>query len=271
MPSLLPNSPDLNFIIVNYRKSNQTLALLAQILHFDYQNNSVTIVDNSGCFQTSTFESYPTVTLLSPGRNLGYSKAVNLAVAASKPKPSSLFLLLSPDIHFPKNFNLASCIHEFKLLDASAYGISQLNPDGSYEPIPRRLPSITAQLARKSRTFKRFFSADQYVQAYTYNYNPDSHPFPVDWLQSSFLLFTPKALDSNLRLFDERFFVFMADVDLGSRLHSQSKAQIFDPRFCVMADGQRATPSGLLNLLFSHAGRIHFFDALKYYFKSYFF
>ncbi|WP_146217321.1 hypothetical protein [Dyella sp. AtDHG13] len=146
-------------------------------------------------------------------------------------------------------------------------GVAQRNPDGSYELVARRFPSIRAILGRRipllgRRLFKR--DVDTYLNAYPNRLDVNGAPFSVDWLQSSFLLI-PRDSWQTCNGLSERYFVFMADTDFGWRCREKNLQSWFFPNLEIRADGVRSSHGGLLDVFRKRTLRIHLRDAFKYF------
>jgi N-acetylglucosaminyl-diphospho-decaprenol L-rhamnosyltransferase len=64
---------------------------------------------------------------------------------------------------------------------------------------------------------------------------------------------------------DERYFLFMSDVEICRRIRRLGKSVAVSSCADVRADGIRASAGGIRHLLSSRALRYHFKDSLTYY------
>jgi hypothetical protein len=101
-----------------------------------------------------------------------------------------------------------------------------VTPVGTPTDSPRRFPTLL-QLAR--RVLSRAKGPD---------YAGINHPVEVDWVGGMFMVF-PREAYSTVGGFDERFFMYMEDVDICRRLHDSGREVWFDPRCEVTHDAQR--------------------------------
>lgn len=259
-------------VVVNYLKNAHCCSLANSLAQQCLKPDLLVIVDNSGQLNADYFANDLPFKLIivTPGYNTGYSVGANLGVSlAISLRPEGLILLLSPDILFP-NADTVDKLYLAYSQTASLHflGCSQINPDGSAEPVARAFPSLLAQVSRKvpllSLIFPQFLAS--YISSYDCSFDSDSVPMSVPWLQSSLLVFSPDCWRI-VGGFDPRYFVFMADVELGHQSRTFGIPILLDRRVFVSADGVRASAGGMRALLFSKVGRIHVKDALKYYFK----
>jgi GT2 family glycosyltransferase len=65
-----------------------------------------------------------------------------------------------------------------------------------------------------------------------------SRPFPVDWLAGMFLLF-PRPVFSRITGFDERYFLYGEDLDLGARLRLAGFESFLHPGIAVIHEARR--------------------------------
>ena len=257
----------IGIAVVNYKKSLDVVSLLRQLSLQQCVHLEIAIVDNSGELAEFLDPCLSRVFVISPGVNLGYGVGVNSAISSLSSVGVDIFLVLSPDIQLLANaptFLRDFCSSYLEIAPLTLMGISQLNPDGTYEPVARRFPDPLAQISRKLGIFSLGGFAKKYLYSYDCAFMPDSALLPVDWLQSSFLAFTPSTW-SMLDGFDPRYYVFMADVDLCRKARMIGIPSLLNRNFCVGADGVRATSAGVGGVFFSRVGRIHIKDALIYY------
>lgn len=253
-------------VIVNYNKSEVVKSQLRQLSRQTLPPASVSIVDNSPlCLLTSQdFEEIPfSVELSHYPENLGYSKACNLGADGQW----DYVVFLNPDIEIQDESlfeRLISRVEEVERLGCA--GVAQLNPDGSYERVARKFPSIPAILGKRVPALKGIFarSLEKYLEIFPCDYAVGSKPVIVDWLQSSFLL-VPRSVWKECGSFDERFFVFMADAEYGLRCKRNNLNSYLFRDLMVKADGMRSSAGGVRDILHKRTIRIHIWDALRYY------
>ncbi len=97
--------------------------------------------------------------------------------------------------------------------------------------------------ARRSPTFARLFKR-AVLRRRTSDYSPRSEPIAVDWLAGMFILFRSDAYRT-LGGFDERYFMYMEDADIGRRLWRCGWTVRLIPSVKVVHDAQRASHRSL--------------------------
>lgn len=159
-------------------------------------------------------------------RNLapkGFGANHNAAFAVSS---REVFVILNPDIRlqqFPDELILGS------LTDGvGAWAPLVRSGSGSIEDSFRRFPTV-------SRLFRRTVLRRRHP-----DYVVHDTPIHVDWVAGMFVAFR-RARYRAINGFDERYFMYMEDVDICRRLHKDGQAIVLDPRAQVVHDAQRAS------------------------------
>jgi GT2 family glycosyltransferase len=171
------------------------------------------------------------VTVLRPGRNLGYGAGNNLALRASAGW-SRYFLILNSDIVFegPGLDRMAAYLDEH--LDVALAAPRVLYPDGCLQTLCRLLPTPADLL------FRQFLPRAKQTQLRNQRYEfrdwSYDHPAQFPFMSGCFLLARRAALDA-VGGFDERFFLYGEDVDLSRRLHAQART-MFVPAMTIIHD-----------------------------------
>jgi len=269
--TFVDNELSYEVVIVDYCKNDEVSQLLIQLVRQSHPPASISVVDNSPLPATALLddsldlEGIP-LTYIHRPENIGYSRACNEGVRAK----TSHILFLNPDIKFFSDDTMSLLLKKPSLRSSkSPIGVAQKNPDGSFEQVARRVPTIRAIISRRITWLSRALSKsqDKYLNSYACDYSPTStHGTEVDWLQSSFLL-VPRHTWNSLGGFDERYFVFMADVDYGMRCRRYSHPMTLIRSICVGADGIRSSRGGLLDLFKSKSLRIHISDATTFFIR----
>jgi GT2 family glycosyltransferase len=257
-------------VIVNYGKGASILSLLDQLSRQTLLPGSVCVIDNSPVAaalpRDISWSAYPfPVEVRYAPENLGYPKACNLGARGGD---WEWVALVNPDIEIGSADFFSDLIARCsKVPRLGCAGVAQHNPDGSYELVARRFPTIRAILGKRipflgRHVFRR--AVETYLEGYANGFNHESTPFPVDWLQSSFLLIPRNSWQACGGL-SERYFVFMADTDFGLRCRRHGLDSWFFPDVKIHADGIRSSHGGLMDVLRKRTIRIHLFDAAKYF------
>lgn len=259
-------------VIVDYGKAAAVTTLLSQLALQTLQPESVAVLDNAPSPRSDEainaalelpfhvdYQHFP--------ENIGYSRACNTGAKGE----STFLLFLNPDIEFVSTETMRDVIDQVLALGIDGpVGVSQRNPDGTFEVVARRVPTLGAIIARRVPALAPLFttSVQRYTAAYANEHTVGHAPIePAEWLQSSFLL-VPRSTWKQVGPFDERYFVFMADVDFGLRCWNAGKPSHLLRNHCIAADGLRSSRGGVLDIFRSRSLRIHLRDALKFFLCS---
>jgi N-acetylglucosaminyl-diphospho-decaprenol L-rhamnosyltransferase len=179
------------------------------------------------------------------GKNLGYGRAANLgAREGSEP----WVVVANPDIRWEvgslDELLAAAARHE----QAGSLGPRILNLDGTVYPSARAIPSLTQGAGHA--IFARVWPGNPWTRAYHQRQEEvrlTEHA--VGWLSGACLLLRREAVAS-VGGFDDRFFMFFEDVDLGDRLGQAGWQNVFVPSAVVIHDqgaSWRETPADMIH------------------------
>jgi N-acetylglucosaminyl-diphospho-decaprenol L-rhamnosyltransferase len=179
---------------------------------------------------------YPNARLLRTGGNVGYGTAVNRAVAEITPE-SEFVVVANPDVQWgPRSIDVLLEAAE-RWPKAGALGPLIRDPDGSVYPSARHLPSLIR--GGMHAVVGPFWKSNPWTAEYRQERTEPSER-PVGWLSGSCLLLRRSAFDE-VSGFDERYFMYMEDVDLGDRLGKAGWQNIYVPAAEILHDKGHAT------------------------------
>jgi N-acetylglucosaminyl-diphospho-decaprenol L-rhamnosyltransferase len=259
----------IKFVIVDYFKGELVKNLIEKLTAISEIDFDICVIDNS-CSDVNfsyydELSSLNNVSIFKSTENLGYSKACNLGAQGAW----DYVFFLNPDIDIYNADCITRIIKVFSEdTKVGCVGICQKNPNGTFEPVARKFPNLFSILANRIKLFRVIFyrSLNRYLYSFNNNFDSLEGFIEVDWLQSSFLCVSKECWHS-VKGFDERFFVFMADVDFGKKCKMNSYMSVLLRSSYVLADGVRNSRGGFFNIFSSKSLRIHILDAFKYYLK----
>ena len=172
------------------------------------------VIDNASTDGSSGLveEKYPQVELISNNDNLGYAKAANQVLKNSK---SQFVLLLNSDtiLHDKSIESILDFMQGCP--QAGAVGPLLLNPDGSNQASGRRFPSF---LDASMHAFLGVIAPDnRFSRRYKLMDWDRKHKKEIDWISGAAIVLRRQAV-KEIGLFDERFFMYVEDMDLCYRL-----------------------------------------------------
>jgi N-acetylglucosaminyl-diphospho-decaprenol L-rhamnosyltransferase len=213
--------------IVSHKQSQLILALLEDIKRLSPPEIAQIIIVHNDGDDSSAFPSrlgnIPIVQVVNSLKR-GFGANHN---AAFKVATQPYFAVLNPDLRLPNNPfpELLRCFNDAKLGLAAP---QILNPDLTVASSSRRL-----------------YSPLEILKGALGDNNADAEP---DWLAGMFLLFRRQAFES-VRGFDERYFMYVEDVDICARTVLAGWTLRYEPAAAVIHDAQRANRKSAQHLL----------------------
>ncbi|SPM38373.1 Glycosyltransferase, GT2 family, partial [Mycobacterium numidiamassiliense] len=190
---------------------------------------SVLLADNGSTDGTpqEALERYSNVRLFDTGANLGYGTAVNRAVRhlCDSGGVDDWLIVANPDVQWGPGSIDALLEAAARWPHAGALGPLIRDPDGSVYPSARHLPSLVR--GGMHAVVGPFWKRNPWTAAYRQERVEPSER-PVGWLSGSCLLLRRSAFDQ-VGGFDERYFMYMEDVDLGDRLGKAGWLSVYVP------------------------------------------
>lgn len=211
------------------------------------------VVDNSPTPLVSSYFGLERVTLIKPGKNIGFGRGHNLALQSVT---SDIHFLLNPDIEFDPHVipELVKAFSENK--DIGAIMPRIVYPDGTDQFLCKLLPTPMDLIGRR---FLPNALAKHFSSNYVLKNLPTEGIIEVPTLSGCFLG-VQTALLRSVGGFDPRYFMYLEDVDLVRRI-----GRTHETVYCanVTAIHQYAKGSYRSAKLL----RYHIASAVKYFFK----
>lgn len=215
----------LSAIIVHFGSAERTRACLHSLLASSLPPDEIVVVDNDGSVNLSNSLACvdARVKVLPYLANFGYSRAINIGMRHAS---GELLLLLNPDVVLDVHAtrHAVSCLTECP--DIGVVGPRVLNLDGSVQDSVRSFPRWHTLFANRTSLLSRYFPGNPLTRSYL---KPDaslgSGTVPVDWVSGCCLFVRRQALE-RIGGMDERYFLFMEDVDLCWRLRQDGSYRV---------------------------------------------
>lgn len=173
------------------------------------------IVDNSPEPLKSDHFEYPLVHYIFNNANVGFGAGHNVAIKRACGS-SDVHLLLNPDVHFSRD-SIETVLAAFEADDALMVAMPKIvYPDGSLQRLCKLLPTPVDLLVRRfvpSRKVRELIDRRYELHALRQDVASD-----VPTLSGCFLFLRSQQL-LQIGGFDERYFMYMEDVDLVRRLN----------------------------------------------------
>lgn len=260
---------DISVIIVNYKSKDKLINCLKSLDKSNWSDLSYEIIvieNNSGDRLDDLIPLYKNVKLFISEENLGMGGGNNLGISKSSGK---YILIANPDLIFKEGSILEMYYHLKNNLDIAVIGPKLLNPDLSLQYSCARFPNIFLPLFRRT-AFGRYFP--NFTDRYLMKKEDYSSIKEVDWLLGACLLVRRGELFVEGKLFDERFFMYFEDVDLGKRVQAMNKKSVYFPKAQVIHDHMRSSARlpWYKAIIFDKLAREHLKSWFKYFRKWHF-
>jgi len=232
------DDPALTVVTVTYSSGSHLDRFLSSLTVATDLPLRVVIADNGSVdgAPEEAVERYPGTELLRTGGNLGYGTAVNRGVAAVAPDQEYV-LVANPDVVWGPGSIDALLEAARRWPGAGTLGPLIRDPDGAVYPSARHLPSLVRGGMHAVVGFA--WKANPWTKSYRQEHTEPSER-PVGWLSGSCLLLRRKAFDA-IGGFDERYFMYMEDVDLGDRLGRAGWLNVYVPGSEILHDKGHST------------------------------
>jgi GT2 family glycosyltransferase len=219
--------------------------------------NKLFLIDNTpNRFYEYLFNN-DSIEYIATDKNIGFGSAHNLILKKIKDK-STFHLILNPDVSYNESV-IPNLILELKNDDnlvMIAPRVLFLNGDHQYSC--RRYPSIIELLARRFSFLKPIFR--KIIYQGEYRDNDLTKPFHAEYITGCFQLYKTQDF-VNLKGFDERYFLYMEDVDICKKIDNIGKKKLYYPKEQIVHVLKQGSSKDL-NLFLRHTS-----SAIKYFLK----
>lgn len=233
----MKNIKNLTLSIVSHKNIDEIFLLLDSLLDIDYAciSKIVITINTPENISESIFEKYPFTFKLIKNKSVkGFGENHNHAFNFCE---TQFFLVINPDIILPKSFNFKNLISELVMPCGLVTGNIITNNKVIY---PRKFPKILDYLFLK----KKNYLLDQLND--------------VDWISGCFMLFD-RNIFSIVNGFDERFFLYMEDVDICRRIKKNKFVIRVVPDVIIIHNSKNKSYKSLKHLF------MHIISIYKYF------
>jgi GT2 family glycosyltransferase len=221
---------DLSVVVVNYN----TVDLLIQNLKYIYKypskkyNIETYVVDNNS-FDDSiemTNKLFPQVKILPQRKNLGFSKANNIAIKQAKGK---YILLLNSDTVVVDDC-LEKCLDYMEQnKDIGALGCKVILPDGSLDKACKRSFPTPKNSFYHAVGLAKLFPKNKRFGAYNLTYLDEDEIHEVDSLVGAFMMVKKEVIEQ-VGMLDEKYFMYGEDIDWCYRIKKAGWKIVYYPK-----------------------------------------
>jgi hypothetical protein len=216
-------------------------------------SNKIYIIDNSPTNWLEEKIIGDNIEYVFSGSNIGFGRGHN-SILDTIEQLSDYHLILNPDVFFQSEIleKLINQLEKDTQLSMVAPKVSY--PSEELQYTARKFPTIIELLCRFLGVFKHYTDNKEYK-----NDNLLFSFFP-DFVQGSFMLFKTKDF-IDLKGFDQRYFMYMEDVDICRRIDLSGKKKLYFPKVEVTHTHRKGSSKNI-RLFFIHMSSI-----IKYFMK----
>lgn len=244
-------------IVVYKEKTNELQKAINSFLNSPHAKK-LYIIDNSPTNKIEKHISHKKpIEYIFTGKNMGFGKGHNLVIDKIK-NNSDYHLILNPDVSFnPSIFDSL-----LEVLDSNPevamIAPKVLFPDRSFQNSCRRFPTIKELIGRSLPMLSPLFKSR--IEKGKYKDVDLSVPLFADYLTGCFHLYKT---DDFIKIngFDERYFLYMEDVDICKKIDQAGKKKMYYPKEEIVHVLKKGS-SKKIHLFFRHV-----ISAIKYFNK----
>jgi N-acetylglucosaminyl-diphospho-decaprenol L-rhamnosyltransferase len=213
-------------VVVNYEAGDLLGNCVASLLADDSAGPAEVVVVDNGSRDGSVSRmqaAYPGVAVVVPGHNLGYAGAANIGIAATT---APVVVVCNADLEVEHGTAAAALARFAAESDLAALGPRIVNPDGTQYPSARREPGMVDSIGHA--LFGMVAPRNRFTRRYRELDADPERPRDVDWVSGA-MLFLRRAALTSVGGWDERYFMYLEDVDLCWRLRRLGWRVAYEP------------------------------------------
>jgi len=255
MKTLIKERLDLTVVIVLYNETIENIKnSIACFLKINKLQKKLYVIDNSP-FRNPYFSEINSkeIEYIFNAKNLGFSKAHNLILPKIK-NISEYHLIVNADVVFTPKV-IEELMIQLNSNEQLALITPKVNfPNGKHQYNVRKHPSFIDLIIRKFNLFKKRIHHQEYRDLDL------SKPFYPEAIHGCFMLFKTDDF-VKLKGFDERYFLYMEDIDICKKIDALGKRKMYYPNVQITHQLQKGS-SNKMKLF-----RYHLTSAIKYFLK----
>jgi N-acetylglucosaminyl-diphospho-decaprenol L-rhamnosyltransferase len=213
-------------VVVNYNAGALLTEAVRSILADTSAGPGELVVVDNGSIDDSIAQlrtALPDVRVVHAPGNVGYARGANLGIAATR---APVVAVCNADLTFAPGVAAAVVDRLEKESDLGACGPRIRNTDGSDYPSARQLPSTGVAVGHG--VLGLWWPTNPFTTRYRELDADPAKARDVDWVSGATIFFRRDALDA-VGGWDERYFMYMEDIDLCWRLRSAGWRIAYEP------------------------------------------
>lgn len=235
---MIKGTPFVRVIVVVYHNPHDLPPLIASLQKHMKIAFELVVWDNGGCAEAvealqKTHAGSLHLIVGGDGSNIGFGKAVNLAAALQTAQAPDSIFLLNPDALLASDFNEThwEALHQKNALTGLQVFNDQALQDR--QASARSFPNMMTSVAGREGILTKIWPSNPFSKAYLQNDLPASGWQQVDWVSGS-AVWVSMAQWQKLGGYDERYFLYVEDVDLGRKALEFQVPVLFYPEIKVV-------------------------------------
>ncbi len=248
----------INISIVLYKnKKSDIKRILLKILKNELINK-IYLIDNSPDDSLKMLSDLnKKIYYIFNNKNIGYGAGHNIVLRKTISDNIPYHLVMNPDVYFDKNVIEKLMEYTEKNEKVGLVMPKVLYPNKEIQYLAKLLPTPLDLIFRRFLPFKKY--KEKMNEKYELRFTKYNKIINAPSLSGCFMFLKTKIL-KDIGLFDERYFMYLEDVDLSRRIHKKYKT-IFYPKITVIHEYQKASYKNIKML------SLHIISAIKYFNK----
>ena len=249
----MQNKIEISATIVLYKEEKETVLKTIESFLKIALTKKLYLIDNSPTKILQKYFNSPEIEYIFTGKNLGFGKAHNIVLNKIK-EVSKFHLILNPDVVFEPNI-VADLMKELdNNAEVALISPKVVYPNGDLQYTCRKYPSFFDLISRRLGVFKNTNKENEYR-----GLDLEKSFFP-DLIHGCFMLF--KTIDFiKIKGFDERYFLYMEDVDICKKIDAINKKKMYFPSIEIVHIHRKGSAKKNKIIILSH------FISYKIFFK----
>lgn len=256
------SGPAIGVVTVAYRSDDVLPSFLASVPTASIRAIAAVVVDNrpgdeSAAHVLATEAGATYVPM--PG-NPGYGAAINAGVAAL-PESVDWVLVTNPDVTLTRGAIDTLVAVGISSGDIGSVGPAVLNSDGTVYPSARAVPSLRTGIGHA--LFVNLWQTNPWTRRYRQEAPVGGGRRDTGWLSGACVLVRRSAFAA-VGGFDDEYFMYFEDVDLGYRLGKSGWRNVYEPAATVTHSGAHSTTQESALMVRAHHASARRFLSKKY-------
>jgi len=241
--------PAWSAVVVNYEYGPRLVTAVDSILADTSGGRVEVVVVDNGSSDGSVAAlriAHPEITVVDPGRNLGYAGGANAGIARTS---APVVAVCNADLTVHAGTAGAMCGRLAREADVGAVGPTVLEPDGTRYPSGRLQPSLVDAVGHA--VLGPVVPNNRFTRHYHESDADPSVPRDVDWISGAAMWFRRRALES-VGGWDDGYFMYVEEVDLCWRLRAAGWRIVYDPTGAITHERGVATAQRPVRMIVEH-------------------